>query len=388
VSSWILAPLGELLQQSDEQVEVQPAEVYKQITVRMWGNGVTLRGEVTGAEIASQKWNVARTGQFILSRIDARHGAFGIVPDHLDGAIVSNDFPVFCIDQTRLLPNFLHWLSRTSDFVKLCKLASEGTTNRVRLKLERFLASGIPLPPVEEQRRIVSRIETLAERITEARKSHLATLHEVLDLQASVGANIFQPRSDWIKVPIRDFCEAPQYGYTASAVYDLVGPHLLRITDIQSGQVNWDSVPYCECPNPAPYILQKGDLLFARTGATTGKSYLIDECPPSVFASYLIRLRVRRLATPEYLYCFFQTPGYWAQVADEKTGTGQPNVNGRKLANILVPIPSFDEQYRIVDHFSTFQTRLDTYRTLHHAMAAELDALLPSILDRAFRGEL
>ena len=89
---------------------------------------------------------VARRCQFILSRIDARNGALGIVPPELDEAIVTPDFPVFNILQTRMLPAYLGWMCRTASFVEECRRASEGTTNRVRLQEDKFLAREISLP--------------------------------------------------------------------------------------------------------------------------------------------------------------------------------------------------------------------------------------------------
>lgn len=90
-----LVPLGDVLTKSEEWIELQPDRLYRQVTVRLWGQGVVQCNEVSGAEIAATKRLVARPQQFILSRIDARNGAFGIVPDSLDGAVVSNDFPTF-----------------------------------------------------------------------------------------------------------------------------------------------------------------------------------------------------------------------------------------------------------------------------------------------------
>jgi len=115
---------------------------------------------------------------------------------------------------------------------------------------------------------------------------------------------------------------------------------------------------------------------------------LIRDCPDAVFASYLIRLRVKQSITPEYLYRFFQTPSYWSQIIDEKKGTGQPNVNGKKLAKIRVPIAPPDEQRRIVAYLDDLQAKVDALGRLQAEAAAELDALVPSILDKAFRGEL
>ena len=150
---WPTVLLGEVLTKSDEWIELKLDETYRQVTVRLWGKGVTLRGEVTGAEISATRQCVVHARQFIASRIDARNGAFGLIPDSLERAIVTSDFPVFSLNETRMLPEYLHWLSKTAGFVELCKAASEGTTNRVRLKEDRFLALEIPLPALTEQRR-------------------------------------------------------------------------------------------------------------------------------------------------------------------------------------------------------------------------------------------
>ncbi len=134
------------LTKSEAWVPVAPDGQYKQITARLWGKGLTLRGEVPGAAIAAPRQFCAKAGQFLISRIDARHGAFGIVPAELDGALVSNDFPCFDIDASTVLPHYFEWYSRTPQFVDLCRRASQGSTNRVRMKEEKFLKMAVPLP--------------------------------------------------------------------------------------------------------------------------------------------------------------------------------------------------------------------------------------------------
>ena len=132
-SAWPSVPLGEVLTQSVESVEILPDQTYREVTVRLWGRGVVLRRKVEGSGIASARRNVVRSGQLLLSRIDARNGAIGVVPEELDGAVVSNDFPSFDLSRARVIPGHASWLCRTHDFVDKCKTASEGTTNRVRL---------------------------------------------------------------------------------------------------------------------------------------------------------------------------------------------------------------------------------------------------------------
>ncbi len=255
--------------------------------------------------------------------------------------------------------------------------------------LEKFLLElGGDFAFIGRQRRIVARIEELAAKIEEARGLRKKAGEEVEALFASSKVAIFEKQPCWKEARVGDFCEPPQYGYTESATTEPIGPRFLRITDIQNGHVDWDSVPFCNCPDSEKYLLKENDLVFARTGATTGKSFLITKCPEAIFASYLIRLRVKHSVSIEYLYQYFQTPSYWSQITDEKKGTGQPNVNGKKLANISVPLPPLPEQRRIVAYLDILQAKVDALRRLQAETGAEFNALLPAVLDMAFKGEM
>jgi type I restriction enzyme S subunit len=141
------------------------------------------------------------------------------------------------------------------------------------------------------------------------------------------------------------------YGYTESATSEPVGPRFLRITDIQDDHVDWQSVPYCkiESADFPKYRLATGDVVFARTGATTGKSFLVNDPPEAVFASYLIRLRLLdKKLLPEFVSLFFQTAGYWKSIKDGSAGSAQGGFNATKLAALSIPIPPLLEQQRIV----------------------------------------
>src|SRR5690349_5062928 len=108
---WPRVPLGEVLSPVTERITLSPLETYHEVTVKWWGKGLAVRREITGAETATSDRVVLRQGQFIISRIDALHGASGIVPASLDGAVVTNDFPVFAVDERRLHPAYLGWYS-------------------------------------------------------------------------------------------------------------------------------------------------------------------------------------------------------------------------------------------------------------------------------------
>lgn len=191
--------LGSVLARSDSWIELDPLKNYTELTVHLWGRGVSTRRVVEGSEIAGQRRLKVMSGEFVVSRIDVRHGAFAVIPDQLDGAIVSNDFPTFRPNQEQLLPEYLGWLSRTHDFVDSCRSASEGTTNRVRLKEDKFAQIEIPLPPLAEQRRIVAKIERLAAKIDEAR-GQKAFADEDVEAQVQAGRRALigsEPTSDW-----------------------------------------------------------------------------------------------------------------------------------------------------------------------------------------------
>lgn len=151
-------------------------------------------------------------------------------------------------------------------------------------------------------------------------------------------------------VKLSDVTESIDYGVTASSAENPIGPKFLRITDIQDDTVDWGAVPYCAETSKGveQSVLRSGDIVFARTGATTGKSYLIDQCPDrAVFASYLIRVRPSPKVMPSYLAHFFRTPDYWQQITLQAAGVAQPGVNATKLGGLNVPLLPLDEQRRI-----------------------------------------
>lgn len=189
-NGWDTVKLGELLTKSEECISINDDKNYREVTVRLWGKGVIQRREVIGSEIAASSRIIVRSEQFILSRIDARNGAFGLIPEFLDGAVVTNDFPVFTLNRKKILPAYMAWLSRTHRFIDICKAASEGTTNRVRLKEKRFLDTEINIPTIYVQKRIVSWIDELSSKIREAKalRDDITTYFETFLLKTFIQA--------------------------------------------------------------------------------------------------------------------------------------------------------------------------------------------------------
>lgn len=117
-----MARIGDFLVKSHDVIDIQDDIEYKQVTLKINNGGVVPRnnGEtIKGSKIGTKRQHVVHTGQFIMSKIDARNGAYGIVPEELEGAIVTNDFPVFDVDAQKIIPQFLVLVSTTDKFVEL-----------------------------------------------------------------------------------------------------------------------------------------------------------------------------------------------------------------------------------------------------------------------------
>ncbi len=193
---------------------------------------------------------------------------------------------------------------------------------------------------------------------------------------------------EWEIVELGAVSENPQYGLTASAQSE-GNAKFLRITDITDLGVNWNQVPYCMCDEKdlGKYLLRPGDIVFARIGATTGKSYLIKDPPQAVFASYLIRVRAKSEVDPEFLSHFFRSNGYWRQIDASKHNNLKKGVNGSVLKTLLLPKPTLDEQRRIARVLSTVQTAIEQQERLI-ALTNELkSALLHRLFTEGLRGE-
>ncbi|MCW3102319.1 MAG: Type restriction enzyme subunit [Bacteroidetes bacterium] len=196
---------------------------------------------------------------------------------------------------------------------------------------------------------------------------------------------------DWQVVKVKDIAIDIQYGYTESSSSTEIGPKFLRITDIQDNKVNWHTVPYCKISpeDKAKKKLEDGDLVFARTGATVGKSFLIKgKIPDAVFASYLIRLRFPKSVSDKYVYYYFQSPLYWKQISEGQVGIGQPNVNGTKLGQLSIPIPSLATQQLIVSKIEELFSELDKGIENLKTAQQQLKVYRQAVLKWAFEGRL
>ena len=191
---------------------------------------------------------------------------------------------------------------------------------------------------------------------------------------------------NWAIASVGDVCSQPQYGYTTKAS-DRGDLRLLRTSDITSGRINWETVPYCsDSPDDLEkYIVEDGDILVSRAGSV-GVSYLVTKPLKAVFASYLIRFKP--FIDRQFLAYFLQSPDYWVTIADEKLGIAVPNVNATKLKSITLPLPPTAEQHRIVAKIEELFSELDKAVESLKTARAQLKVYRQAVLKHAFEGKL
>lgn len=190
---------------------------------------------------------------------------------------------------------------------------------------------------------------------------------------------------EWRTVDLAEVADDISYGYTESASDEPIGPKFLRITDIVGGTVNWATVPYCPINEKdlAKYRLIPGDIVIARTGATTGANYTVRETDPKdvVFASYLIRYRIdRSRALPEYVgYCLRSS--LWSSFVEGVSGgSAQPGANAKVLGGFEFDLPDLPEQRAIASVLSSLDAKID----LLHRQNKTLEAMAETLFRQWF----
>jgi len=358
----------------------------------MWGNGVELRGKLTGAEMSGTRRFVAHSSQFIVSRIGAEKGAMGLVPSELEGAVVSNDFPLFDLDHTKILPVFLQWLARTRQFWELCSRASEGTT-RIRLQEDEFAKIEIPLPPLKEQQRIVARIEELLTQIREVQDLRQQSLEEGKALWlASLRSEFFSCRYEVIS--LEDACSAIIDNLHSNPRYADSGIPCVRSPDVGWGTINLETALRTDEAEYKRRTIRgepkADDIALVREGGGTGKAGIVLAGQRFSLGQRVMMLRPdkQRVLPKFFLYQLLSPMIQEDQIGRLSKGSASPHLNIGAIRKFPFLFPPFREQHTIVNKLDSIKTKIDALEQLQAETAAELDALLPSILDRAFKGEL
>jgi len=438
--------IGDILTRNKTQVEVEDGTSYKQVTIRTNYKGVVLRGSQDGATILTKNQFVVAAGQFILSRIDARNGAFGIIPEELEGAIVTNDFLAFAINEDEVEREFFNVFLQSPVFLEACIKASRGNTNRKRVNEDFFLNFQVNLPPLADQHALIKQIRkgrtklVLAQREITHQHSLLAKLKQAI-LQEAIQGKLtadwraahpdVEPASRLLHriqaekarliaakklrpdkplsplTPAESPFEIPrtwewsrlgclfhslQYGTAEKCSYDSSrNTAVLRIPNVSTGKLSTEDLKYTNLTKAEKkqYSLKKHDVLMIRSNGSrslVGSAIHFDkEAGNYAYAGYLMRLRFPVDICSPFIVAALASRTLREQIEGPlRTTVGINNVNTTEISRLKLPLPPLAEQVAVVE-------RVEALMTTCRALEAEIEHarthathLLQAVLKEAF----
>lgn len=388
--------LADLLTPVDRPEVPMPSGRYRQLGVRLWGEGAYEREPLDGAATKYRRLSRVEADDVVVNKIWARNGSVAVVPPELSGCFVSSEFPIFTADKSALDPRWMRWLTKTANFWVQCDTKSRGTSGKNRIRPEQFLRIEIPLPPLSEQQRIAARIEALAGKVAEAtalrqtsQQDAAALLKSQIErafsnlrerfgpvLLASLDPHVTSGPRNWGQYYRRDgfrFYRAQDIGPKGTIV-DVNTQHLVPPVGTQGRSAQ---------PQP-------GDLLIVITGATVGRVALFRACNEHGFVSQHVAIcrLPQSVILPEFALWGLLGPDGQRQLVGQRYGQGKPGLNLDNIRRLALPLPPISEQQRVVEHLEQVRARFGTLCALQGQTADELATMLPSFLDMAFKGDL
>lgn len=374
--AWPLVRLGDVLLRHKDGLDIEEDEEYTRLTIRMNGQGVGIRDKVCGREIGTKRQFRVKAGQFLLSKIDARNGAFGLVPNDCDEAIVTGNFWAFDIASDRVVPRFIDLLTRTTLFVDYSIKASSGTTNRLYLQEEKFAEQKIELPSIEEQKNIVARIDTVQQKMQAADELRASIDKDIASLlavrfQETLTHSKWLPMSDVAPIIRRDVIVDHQSSYAE-----------LGIRSFGKGTFHKPTLSGLELGDKRVYRIEPGDLLFSNVFAWEGAIAVAQPEDSGRVGSHRFISCVPHdgLTMAEYLRYYFLTDAGMTKIRDASPGgAGRNRTLGlSKLMAIEVPMPMLAIQRQFVE----LKRALEKSATKRTEQNATSEAIFPSILNR------
>lgn len=367
-NGWETVPLGDIITPAKRAVTVEDDRTYQQVTVRIKGRGLTSRGFAEGLAIGTKKQYEVCTGDLLVSKIDARNGGLGLVPSDLDEAIVTSDFPAYEVDAARCLAQYVDLYVRRPMFWEECLLVSEGSTNRVRLVPEQFLALEIEIPSLATQEKIVGAVAAI-DRLARARERELRATQHVL---RAAREHLLATGGAWEDLP---------EGWTASALGELAEVRsgitkgrktkgelravpFIRAANVQDGWLDLSEIKTLDVTDNEVdrFRLESGDVLMTEGGNAehVGRGWLWEGAVPEAVAqNHVFRVRVADTETldPRFLaYAIGSEPAREYCLGCSKKTTNLASINKTQVTELRVPVPPLAEQLRIVRQLDSLRS--------------------------------
>lgn len=367
---------SEILEPVKDKITIKDNKEYKQVTVKLYGKGAVLRRKVLGKSIKTKTQYVAREGYLIVSKIDARNGAFAIIPKELDGAIVSSDFPLFKVNQKKVNLKYFEYCITKGPYGQIISQYAQGTTNRVRVKPDDILDLTIPLPPKEIQEQIVERLDKQKSIIENTTKTIEALEEGLVDESDFEGI-------EGEALEIKDVCIDIKSGGTPSRS----NPNFfkgnipwVKISDFKELDYIYDTeekITKEALKNSSAKLLPKNTVLvsiFATIGAV---SILGIEAATNQAIAGLI-------ANPkkiDYKYLAYYVKSLAPKLKLLGRGVAQNNINMRILKSSKIVVPPLNVQKEIVARIEERQRVLEGLRKVKE----EAERTMQNIINGLFK---
>lgn len=375
-------PLSDLMTLISEPCRVDPRGSYPNLGIYGFARGVFGKPPIDGAKTSASTLYKVRANQFIYSRLFAFEGAYAIVPEEMDGIFVSNEYPTFDVDHDRLLPRYLFWMFKRPDVWRQVAVGSKGMGDRrQRVHPEQVLRHRINLPSLEEQRRIVQRLDTVAALVADRRRAIEAAERETQALLLKA----FQRAIDG--APLRPMSEvAPLVRRPVEIDLDGTYPEL-GVRSFGKGTFHKPDLSGAEVGTKKLFRINAGDLVFNIVFAWEGAVAVAQPADDGRVGShrFLSCVPASDTASVEFLRFYFSTREGLQKLSEASPGgAGRNRTLGlKKLEDLQVPVPSIERQH----WFDRLQTKASEARAIRTSTARDVEALVPAMLHEIFNGK-
>jgi len=393
-------PLADVLSPVSRPTSVDPATAYSLLGTRLYAQGLFVKEIKRGTDISADRLFAVRDGDFVYNRLFGWKGTFALAGAEHDGCYVSGEFPCFRVAEDRMDRRYLLlYFTQEKVWREALDLSSGSTQeSRNRLKAEQLLSMRIPLPPLHEQQRIVDRIQAIAVRVEEAQLLREEARQDAAALSASGADAVFEiALRDVETSSVAEIADVRGGIQKCSARIPVSNPRrYLTVAHVQRDSIDFGDPRHFEVADYeiGKWRLLEGDLLVVEGNGSEdqiGRTALfrgeIEDC---VHQNHLIRVRPDRdTVVPEFLNAYLNAPRGQAEMRERsRTSSGLFNLSVGRIKSIQVPIPPLEAQDRIVQRIEVIRDRTATLGDWQTRCANQLNALMPAVLDQAFKGEL
>ena len=341
-SSWPQVRLGDVLVHRKGFITIDDSQTYVRPRVQLHALGIVLRDRVPGAEIKTKKQQVSKCGDFLVAEIDAKMGGFGIVPGQLDGAIVSSHYFLFEAQPEKLLTEYLGYYCKTNNFRN--QVEAQGSTNYAAIRPSHVLDYVMPLPTIQEQQRIVARIDAIQKHLQAADKLRKSAVAELDALCRALVINDPSTRQIIVAAVVQqrplNVNVEPDVSYQFAGVYSF-GRGVFK-GGVKTG---------AEFAYPKLSRIRSGDFIYPKLMAWEGALGVVpDECDGCVVSPEFPVFEIdKTIVLPDVFDVYFRAPSTWESLQGGSTGTNvrRRRLNPADLLKLKIPVPSIVTQQKL-----------------------------------------